>query len=353
MNQSASIHPFGTTPEGQTVSAITLKSGSLSCRILTYGATLQSLCVPDRSGRSVDVVLGYDTLEAYMEQDGYLGATVGRYANRIAGGRFSLNGKDYILAQNNGNNHLHGGNRGFSHRNWSIDCCTADSVTLSLESKDGEEGYPGTLLVKVTYTLRDHALSIRYYAVSDADTPCNLTNHSYFNLSGHDGGPVLDQKIQLFAQYYTPSNGESIPLGTIAPVALTPMDLCAPTSIGAHIDDAFSQLVQARGYDLNYVVDGCAGTLRPAARACCEKSGIAMEVRTTQPGVQFYTANFLEEGRRGKGGCTYGPRHAFCLETQHFPDSPNQPAFPRAVLKRNEAYQHLTEFAFSLDGETN
>lgn len=344
-----SIRPFGTTPEGQTVSLITLDNGILSCHILTYGATLQALYVPDRRGRGVDVVLGYDTLEEYMAQDGYLGATVGRYANRIAGGRFSLNGREYLLAANNGNNHLHGGIRGFSHRNWSVDNCTADSLTLSLESKDGEEGYPGTLLVKVTYALQGHALSIRYHAVSDADTPCNLTNHSYFNLSGHAGGPVLDQQVQLFAQTYTPSNAESIPLGAIVPVEGTPMDLQSPTAIGAHIEEDFHQLVQGHGYDHNYVVDGEAGTLRPAARAYSGDTGITMQVHTTQPGVQFYTANFLEAGRRGKGGCAYGPRHAFCLETQNFPDAPNQPAFPRAVLKRNEAYQHTTEFIFTAE----
>ena len=351
MIQHTPIQSFGRTPEGKTVSAVTPDNGILSCRVLTYGAALQALYVPDRNGAPVDVVLGYDTLEAYMANDGYLGATVGRFANRIANGRFSLNGKEYVLTANDGANHLHGGRVGFSHRVWALDCCTPDSVTLSLKSPEGEEGYPGTLFASVTYALRGNALTIGYHAVSDADTPCSLTNHSYFNLSGHDSGPVLDQKIQMFAQYYTPTDPESIPLGTIAPVEDTPMDLRKLVRIGAHIGDGFPQLVQGRGYDHNYVVDGAVNTLRPAARACSDVSGIAMQVNTTQPGVQFYTANCLSD-RRGKGGCAYGPRHAFCLETQHFPNSPNQPEFPCAILSRNEAYRHLVEFVFITGQET-
>ena len=347
MSHHTSISPFGMTPGGEPVSIIALENGALSCKILTYGATLHSLLVPDRNGDPVDVVLGYDTLSEYMENDGYLGAAVGRFANRIAGARFTLNGKEYPLAANNGPNHLHGGRRGFSHRVWTVEHCAADSVTLSLFSQDGEEGYPGDLHVKVTYTLRGDALTISYHAVSEADTPCNLTNHSYFNLSGHDSGPVLDQTIQMFAQSYTPTDAESIPLGIIAPVENTPMDLRTPVRIGEHIDDAFTQLVQGRGYDHNFVIDGAANTLRPAAEAHSEKTGITMRVHTTQPGVQLYTANFLPEGRRGKGGCVYGPRHAFCLETQHFPDSPNQPNFPSAILERNAEYQHTAAFVFS------
>lgn len=346
MSHHTSIRPFGTTPEGEPVSVITLNNGTISCRVLTYGATLHSLLVPDRDGNLLDVVLGYDTLREYMENDGYLGATVGRFANRIANARFSLGGKDYPLAANDGANHLHGGLVGFSHRVWALECCTSDSVTLSLESKDGEEGYPGNLLVKVTYAIHDNTLTIRYHAVSDADTLCNLTNHSYFNLSGHDSGPVLDQKIQLFAQYYTPSDAQSIPLGTVAPVEDTPMDLRLPVRIGEHIDDAFPQLMQGHGYDHNYVVDGAANTLRPAAVASSDVTGITMQVSTTQPGIQFYTANFLADGRRGKNRATYGPRHAFCLEAQHFPDSPNQVEFPSAVLKAGASYQHLVEFVF-------
>ena len=346
MSNHALLSPFGVTPEGKTVSIIALDNGTLSCKVLTYGATLHSLFVPDKNGNPVDVVLGYDTLSEYMENDGYLGATVGRFANRIAGARFSLNGKEYPLAANDGLNHLHGGLIGFSHRVWTVDCCAADSVTLSLISKDGEEGYPGNLHVKVTYTLCDNALTISYHAVSDADTPCNLTNHSYFNLSGHNSGHIVNQTIQIFAQSYTSTDAESIPVGIVTPVENTPMDLRKPVRIGEHIDDDFIQLVQGHGYDHNFVVDGAANTLRPAAVAHSGKTGITMQVHTTQPGVQLYTANFLAEGRLGKGNCSYGPRHAFCLETQHFPDSPNQRNFPSAILERGEKYQHTAVFAF-------
>lgn len=349
MGYHTSISPFGKTPDGETVSVISLVHDKISCKILTYGATLQALCVPDRNGDPVDIVLGYDTLHEYMENDGYLGAVVGRFANRIGGARFTLNGVEYPLAANDGANHLHGGLIGFSHRVWTLACCTSNSVTLALKSHDGEEGYPGNLQVKVTYTLRDDALSIHYYAVSDADTPCNLTNHSYFNLCGHNSGPVLDQTIRLFAQYYTPNDPENIPIGIISSVEGTPMDLRKPTSIGEHIDAAFPQLLLGHGYDHNFIVDGAPNTLRPAAVAYCEKTGITMNVYTTQPGVQLYTANFLAEGRKGKGQCLYGPRHAFCLETQHFPDSPNQPAFPSAILAANEEYQHTVMFSFSID----
>ena len=343
------ISPFGMTTDGEAVSIITLDNGILSCKILTYGATLHSMFVPDKHGNLIDVVLGYDTLPEYMENDGYLGATVGRFANRIADARFSLNGKEYLLADNDGSNHLHGGRVGFSHRVWTVDCCSTESVTLSLISKDGEEGYPGNLHVKVSYTLFDNVLAIRYHAVSDADTPCNLTNHSYFNLSGHNSGHVLDQTIQIFAQSYTPTNAESIPVGTIAAVENTPMDLRKPVRIGEHIDDDFVQLMQGHGYDHNFVIDGVANTLRPAAVAHSEKTGITMQVHTTQPGVQLYTANFLAEGRRGKDNCAYGPRHAFCLETQHFPDSPNQGNFPSAILERNAEYRHTAVFSFSTE----
>ena len=339
--------PFGSTAEGEPVSLITLDNGVLRCGVLTYGATLHSLLVPDQNGAAVDVVLGYDTLAEYMTHDAYLGATVGRFANRIAKARFSLEGKEYLLAANNGENHLHGGLRGFSHRVWSVERCAPDSLTLSLNSWDGEEGYPGNLRAEVTYTLQESVLSISYCARCDADTPCNLTNHSYFNLSGHASGPVLDQRIQLFAQRYTPSDAQSIPLGTLAPVAGTPMDFRASLPIGSRLDEPFSQLLQARGYDHNYVVDGPENTLRPAALAASDLTGITMAVYTPQPGVQFAPANFLPEGRRGKGGCAYGPRHGFCLETQHFPDSPNQSAFPSAILKRGAAYCQETQFRFS------
>ena len=341
------ITPFGTAPDGEPVFLIQINNDVLSCEIITYGATIRALTAPDHNGDPVDVVLGYDTLEEYISQDGYLGATVGRFANRIAKGHFRLGGQAYTLATNNGNNHLHGGLQGFSHRVWSIDHSDAHSVTLTLTSPDGEEGYPGRLECSVRFQLDDNALIIRYHAKSDRDTLCNLTNHSYFNLAGHDSGSVLDQNIQIFAQTYTPSDAESIPLGTVEPVAGTPMDLRTPTPIGKQIREPFHQLINARGYDHNYVVDGEAGTLRPVARAYAPATGITMLAETTLPGVHFYTANYLSQGRIGKGSGAYGPRHGFCLETQFFPDAPNQPTFPSAVLKPGEEYDHCTVFRFT------
>ncbi|MGI5962503.1 MAG: aldose epimerase family protein [Lawsonibacter sp.] len=340
--------PFGVTAAGEAVDLITLDNGQLSCQILTFGATLRSLLVPDRSGQATDVVLGYDTLSEYETQDGYLGAVVGRFANRISGGTFSLHETTYTLACNNGPNHLHGGRIGFSHRVWTVLDLTDTRVVLSLDSPDGEEGYPGHLTATVTYQLEGPALVLHYRALCDQDTPCNLTNHTYFNLSGHGSGPVLTQQVTLFAQHYTPTDANSIPTGVVAPVEDTPMDLRQPTPIGAHIDDSFPQLVLGRGYDHNYVVDGQAGTLRPAARVYSPQTGITLTVDTTSPGVQFYTANYLNQGRAGKGGACYGPRHAFCLETQFFPDSPNQHAFPSCLLHPGVPRQDVTRFSFQV-----
>lgn len=341
------ITPFGTTPNGESVSLIQLDNGILSCEIITYGATIRSLTVPDRNGHPTDVVLGYDTLEEYISQDGYLGATIGRFANRIAHGQFRLNGTEYSLATNNGNNHLHGGLQGFSHRCWYISQCDNHSAVLSLSSHDGEEGYPGNLSCSVKFELDETSLIIHYHAISDRDTLCNLTNHSYFNLAGHSSGSVLDQNIQIFADRYTPSDSESIPLGTIEPVAGTPMDLRTPAPIGKYIHNNFHQLLYARGYDHNYVINGDVGMLRPVAEAHAPASGITMRAETTLPGVHFYTANYLPHGRIGKGGCVYAPRHGFCLETQFFPDSPNQLNFPSAVLKEGNEYVHSTVFRFN------
>ena len=343
------LRPFGITAQGEEVSAIELGSGNICCTVLTYGATLQSLRVPDRDGTPVDVVLGYDTLREYEVNGDYLGATVGRFANRIAGAKFSLNGNGYTLAANDGTNHLHGGKVGFSHRVWSVEACARDSVTLCLHSGDGDEGYPGNLEVKVTYTLRGGLLEIDYRAVSDAATPCNLTNHSYFNLAGHNSGKMVDQTMQIFAGHYTPSNREYIPFGTIDPVEGTPMDLRMPAQIGARVGSEFQQIAQAGGYDHNFVLDGEPGVMHPAARAYAAKTGIAMQVNTTEPGIQFYSSNMLEEGRKGKGGCAYGRYHGYCLETQHFPDSPNQPQFPGVILQPGETYRHTTRFVFGVE----
>lgn len=344
-------HPFvseyGSTPSGETVHRIVLRNDRLSCEIITFGAALRTLFVQDRDGKPVDIIMGYDKLAQYINEEGYLGATIGRVANRIAGGSFQLNGQTYSLPINDGNNHHHGGLTGFSHRVWGIDQVDSNSVTLVLDSCDGEEGYPGNMKVTAEYILKDNALIAHHTAISDADTLCSLTNHSYFNLSGHDTGSVLDQNILLFAHEYTPSNSEGIPFGTVEPVEGTPMDLRELLPIRAKIHEPFQQLEQAGGYDHNFVVNGNPGTLRPAAMAVSDLTGITMQVDTTMPGIHFYTANYVENGRIGKGGCKYGPRHAFCLETQYFPDSIHRPAFPSPVLKAGTKYDHTTVFTFT------
>ncbi|WP_251319273.1 aldose epimerase family protein [Flintibacter muris] len=338
--------PFGVTKNGEEVRELTLNNGVLTAKVITFGGVLRVLTVPGKSG-PVDVVLGYDSLAEYEDNGGFFGALIGRYANRIAKGKFTLNGKKYTLALNDGPNHLHGGNVGWSHRVWTVAEAEADRAVLTLDSPDGEEGYPGHLQVKVTYALEGDTLSIRYQASGDQDTPCNLTNHSYFNLSGQGSGTVLDQEIQLYASSYTPADSTSIPLGTVEPVEGTPMDLRALTPIGTHIDEPFQQLEWGHGYDHNFVVDGQPGAMRPAAMARSRATGVVMEVETDSPGLQFYTANFVEEGRRGKEGAVYSFRHGFCLETQHFPDTPNQPAFPSATLRAGAKYDQTTRFRFT------
>ena len=347
MNQSPST-PFGVMPDGTPVDLITLTQGNLSCELITYGGAVRSLIVPDCDGHPTDVVLGLDTLEDYRSQDKYLGAIVGRYANRIADASFCLNGKEYPLAANNGPNHLHGGLEGFNSQVWTAESKEANRVVLSRISPDGEEGYPGTLSVQVTYTLTDDSLEIDYQARCDQDTICNLTNHSYFNLAGHNSGLINEQYVQINAASYTPTFPGSIPTGQIMPVDGTPMDLRQACRIGDHVDDDFPQLIMAGGYDHNWVIDGPFGTLRPAAAAWCEETGITMEVLTTMPGVQFYTANFLEGCPDGKDGAPYGNRSAFCLETQYYPDSPHHENFPSPILRAGEIYRHKTIYRFGV-----
>ena len=339
--------PFGVTKNGEEVRELTLDNGVLTAKVITFGGILRVLAVPGKDG-PVDVVLGYDTLAEYETNGGFFGALIGRFANRIAKGKFTLNGEEYTLACNDGPNHLHGGNVGWSHRVWAVESVEADRVVLTLDSPSGEEGYPGHVQVKVAYALEGSALSIHYQAVTDGDTPCNLTNHSYFNLSGQGSGAVLDQEIQLYCSAYTPAGETSIPFGRIDPVEGTPMDLRRPTPIGAHISEPFQQLEWGHGYDHNFVVDGQPGVMRPAALARSGATGIVMEVETDCPGVQFYTANFVEDGRKGKEGAVYGFRHGFCLETQHFPDTPNQPGFPSCTLRAGERYDQTTRYRFSL-----
>ena len=342
---------FGVLPDGTPVHQYTLVDGGMACDILTYGGALRSLRVPGRDGRTVDILLGFDTLEDYRTQDKFIGALIGRYANRIGGASFDLGGVHYTLAQNDGKNHLHGGAVGFDKQVWKVEDAGDDRLTLSLISPDRQEGYPGTMTVRVTYRLEGGSLSIDYRAGSDQDTLCNLTNHAYFNLGGHASGPVLNHKIQLFADHYTPTDAGSIPTGELAPVEGTPMDLRRPVPIGAHIDDDDAQLEYAGGYDHNWAVRGETGTLRPAARVSSPDTGIVMEVLTTQPGIQFYTGNFLDGCPAGKGGAPYAKRWGFCLETQAYPDSPHQTGFPSAVLKAGERYEERTVYRIGI-GET-
>ena len=342
------LRPFGTLPDGQPVELITLRKGRLSCEILTYGGALRSLTVPGRQGGEVDVLLGLPTLEDYLHQDKFLGALIGRYANRIGDSRFTLNGKEYPLRANDGKNHLHGGPVGFDKQVWTVSEGGADFVTLTLHSPDGQEGYPGDLDVSVTYRLTEDSIVLDYRATSSADTLCNLTNHAYFNLSGHQSGPVTDQGIQIYAQSYTPTDARSIPTGEIAPVEGSPMDLRFGRAIGERVDEDFDQLTMAGGYDHNYVVDGPAGVLRPAARAWSPDTGITMEALTTQPGIQFYSGNYLDGCPAGKDGAPYARRWAFCLETQTFPDAPNKPQFPSALLAKGEEYHQTTVYRFGL-----
>ena len=326
---------FGHTRRGTPVTAYQMRTSSGACAvILDYGATIQSLCVPDRDGNPVDVVLGYDTLEEYEANDGYLGATIGRFANRIAGGTFFLNGQEYRLAKNDGANHLHGGVCGFDKQLWQIKSLTDSSLCLTLTSPDGQEGYPGELTAEVTYTLQDRSLELRYTASSTRTTLCNLTNHAYFNLSGHRSGPISGQHFQLLASRYTPVDSSLIPTGALAPVEGTGMDLRALQPLGE------------RTYDHNWAVSDWDGSLRPAARAWSPDTGISLEVLTTLPGVQFYTGNFLDGCPRGKEGAPYAKGWAFCLETQYFPDSPNHPAFPSAALAPGAVYESRTVYRF-------
>lgn len=342
--------PFGVMPDGAAVELYTLRSGALTCGVITFGGSLQSLRAPDRAGKPVDVLLGFDALEPYRTHGKSFGALVGRYANRIGGASFTLNGKSYPLAANDhGVNHLHGGRVGYNQRVWTVEDAGDDHLTLSLFSPDGEEGYPGNLTVHVTYTLTAEGLTIGYRAECDQDTVCNLTNHAYFNLSGHDSGPVLDQTIQLLADRYTPTDPLSIPTGEIAPVEGTPMDLRRPAPIGARIGEAFPQLLQAGGYDHNWIPNGEPGALRPIARASSPATGISMEVLSTLPGVQFYTGNYLDGCPAGKGGAAYAKRWGFCLETQFYPDTPNHENFPSCVLRAGQVFDHTACFRFSAE----
>ena len=347
---SITKHPYGTTAEGTSVDRYTLTNADgISVCIITFGGIIVRLDVPDRDGSLADVVLGYDSLETYEQNPPYMGAIIGRFANRIAGGRFILGGREYVLARNADGNHLHGGNRGFDKLVWSArELVDGDGLELRHTSPDGDEGYPGTLDVTVTYRLSDdNALRIGYEATTDKPTILNLTNHSYFNLAGEGSGDILGHEVTINATRFTAVDAASIPTGELRAVAGTPLDFAAPTPIGARIDADYDQLRFGCGYDHNYVLNPVAGQETPAARVVEPVSGRAMDVSTTEPGVQFYTGNFLEPSPLGKGGKAYERRHGFCLETQHYPDSPNKAAFPSVVLEPGEIFRSSTVFRFS------
>jgi len=344
--------PFGKTADGTAVELFTLRnSHGTEARIMTYGGIVVSLKVPDRRGRMEDVVLGYDTLDGYLKDNGpYMGALIGRYANRIAKGRFSLNGTEYTLAQNNGENHLHGGIKGFDKVVWKGTALRNGGVRLTYLSKDGEEGYPGNLSVTVTYTLTNqNELKIDYSATTDKATVVNLTHHSYFNLAGAGSGDILSHEVMINADRFTPvSDSGAIPTGELRSVRGTPMDFTRPTAVGARIEQAYDQLQFGRGYDHNWVLNKTrARTPSLAARVYEAQTGRVMEVYTTEPGVQFYTGNFLDGTITGKGGKVYQRRYGLCLEAQHYPDSPNQPSFPSTVLKPGQRYTQTTIYKFS------
>jgi len=342
---------FGTTPDGKAVELYTLtNSHGIEVRVMTYGGIVVSVKTPDKSGHSADITLGFDTLAGYFANNPFFGALVGRYGNRIGNAKFTLDGKEYTLAKNNGPNALHGGLKGFDKVVWQAESLQKSSeagVILKYTSADGEEGYPGTLHTTVTYTLDDkNEFSIDYHATTDKDTPINLTNHTYFNLAGEGSGSILGEELMLNADHFTPVDAALIPTGKIASVKGTPFDFTKPTVIGSRINDKDEQLVVGGGYDHNFVINHHGEELALAARVYDPTSGRVLEVDTTQPGVQFYTANFLD-GVHGKHGHIYNKRNALCLETQHYPDSPNKPSFPSTILKPGQTYHEITVWKFS------
>jgi aldose 1-epimerase len=340
---------FGKTSDGVSVNIYTLTNrNGMEARITNYGGILVSLRAPDRNGRFADVIDGFDSLDGYLNQGPYFGAIVGRYANRIGKARFTLNGVEHRLFVNNGENSLHGGKRGFDKVVWTPRKLPDGRLELKYVSKDGEEGYPGDLAVTVRYRLTDdNELRIDYHATTNKDTVLNLTNHAYFNLKGAGEGDVLGHVVMIDAGRFTPVDAGLIPTGELRPVAGTPFDFRRPTRIGARIEDNDDQLRLGRGYDHNWVLNSGGKSLELAARVEEESSGRVLEVLTTEPGVQFYTANGLNGTIKGKGGKPYNRHSGFCLETQHFPDSPNKPNFPSVVLKPGQEFQSTTIYRFT------
>lgn len=342
---------FGTLPDGRAVQLVTLRNkAGVEVAVTGYGGIIVSIKVPDRAGRFEDVVLGHDQLAGYLSNPTYFGCIVGRYANRIAKGTFTLDGTSYRLATNNGANHLHGGTKGWDQALWRASTFEKDDaagVELALDSPDGDEGYPGAVAARVTYTLNDASeLAIDYEATTDKPTVVNLTQHSYFNLSGGTSAQVLDHELEVAADRYTPVDEGLIPTGELAPVEGTPFDFRKAAKIGARIDADHVQIRRGKGYDHNFVLNRAGDGLAPAAKLYEPGSGRTLEVHTTEPGLQFYSGNFLDGTIRGKSGRVYGHRAGLCLETQHFPDSPNRPDFPSTVLRPGQVYRSRTVLRF-------
>lgn len=370
MNEPPTVESeaWGVTPEGDSITLYTLRNAhGLTVRVADWGGIVTQVLVPDRDGRLADVVLGHDSLADYVAGTPYFGAIVGRYANRIAAGRFSLDGTTHRLATNDGANHLHGGERGFDKRPWQVFVVRSGpvpggaleaprsgraSLVLTRTSEDGEDGYPGRLEAEVTVTLTNgNELRFDYEAVTDAATVVNLTHHGYWNLAGHDAGDILGHELELRAGRFTPVDDGLIPTGELRPVEGTPFDFRAAEAIGARIEADDEQLRLGGGYDHNFVLDDWTGdgTLHLAARLHDPGSGRTMEVLTTEPGIQLYSGNFLDDSDVGKGGAVYGHRDGLCLETQHFPDSPNHDAFPSTVLRPGETHRSTTVYRFRTD----
>jgi aldose 1-epimerase len=348
---SLKVDPFGAMPDGRAVSLFTLSNGATTVEITNYGGIITRIITPDKNGVKADITLGYEKLDNYLRNNPYFGCIAGRYANRIAKGQFTLDGTTYSLATNNAPNHLHGGVVGFDKVLWDAAPVQTDStvgVALSYLSPDGEEGYPGNLKAHVVYTLnKKNGLRIDYTAETDKPTVINLTNHTYFNLKDCGKTPITDHLLQIFADGTTPVNPTLIPTGVIQPVEGTPFDFRKSERIGERIGADDPQIKFGLGYDHNWVLNGQAGTLRKAARLSDPTSGRVLTVWTTQPGIQFYSGNFLDGSITGKNGVVYGHRHGLCLETQHYPDSPNHPEFPSTVLRPGETYHEVTIYAFS------
>ena len=344
---------FGKLKDGRSVRLFSLKNAQgATAKIIEFGATIISLKLPDRNGKYEDVILGYDSLPEYINDNFYLGAIVGRYGNRIRKGRFSLAGKEYQLPLNNNENHLHGGSGGFHKLLWQgeiVSFAPGSAVKFRLVSPDGDQGYPGTVILDVTYTLTDkNELCIEYTGETDKETILNLTNHAYFNLSGSPKNDILDHELMIRAKYITSVNEELIPTGELANVENTPFDFREPSVIGGRIDVDDTQLKYGMGYDHNWVLEDYNKQMRMIASLSDSESGRYMEVYTDQPGIQFYTGNFLDGSVAGKNGIKYKFRTGLCLETQHFPDSPNRPEFPSVTLKPGEQYKQTTIYSFSV-----